>query len=118
MPQNHPEELSVLRSTALNATGTTTSTAQTYVSGWQVTNTNAAARYLKLYDKATAASSSDTPLLTIALPATSTVNYSIPGSIRFALGLSARCVTGVADNDNTGAGASEVYTHVFYKVRP
>lgn len=117
MAQNHPEELSVARSTAFNATGTTTATSQAFVAGWQVTNTNAAARYLKLYNKATAATEADTPVITIHLPSTSTVNYSIPGSIRFSAGLSIRCVTGVADNDTTGAGAGEVYTHVFYKVR-
>lgn len=117
MPQNHPEELTVLRSIALGATGTTTATTACDVVGWQVTNTNAAARFLKLYSKATAASSADAPLLTIALPASTTVNFSVPGGISFPLGLSARCVTGVADNDNTGASSGEVYTHVFYKVR-
>jgi hypothetical protein len=55
------------------------------------TNTNAAARYLKVYNKATAPTSSDTPIMTILLKPgeTTVVSGSFP-AIRVALGLGIR----------------------------
>ncbi|MDB5584298.1 MAG: hypothetical protein JWR80_9474 [Bradyrhizobium sp.] len=72
-----------------------------HVFGFSARATNA---YLKLYDKATAPSSSDTPLLgPLALPPGGFA-YDMPQGLKFTLGLGYRIVTGTADND-TGAVA-------------
>lgn len=79
---------------------------------WSVnaSNTNAAARFLKLYNKATApAVGTDVPVLTVPIPPGSTVQVS-PGStgIRFALGLGIAITASAADTDTTAVAAAEV----------
>jgi hypothetical protein len=115
--QNHPEELTVARSLAYNATGSTTTTASTSVCGWSLSNSGAAAIFLKLYNKATAATSADTPVVSILVPAGQTVSESIPGGIRFSAGLSIRSVTTAPDNGNTGAASGELLAQVFYGLK-
>lgn len=61
--------------------------------------------YLKLYDKATAPASTDTPKLTIAIPSSSGFALDFPQGVSFTAGLGYRLTTGSADND-TGAVAS------------
>lgn len=85
-----------------------------------VTNINAAVRYLKVYDKASAPSGSDTPKLRIVIPgATTGAGIVIPlpdAGVAFAAGISFRLVTGVADNDANGVAATEVVINgLFYK---
>jgi hypothetical protein len=63
-------------------------------------NAASAGRYLKLYDKATAPASTDTPRKTIYLPATTP--FAIDFDDYFTNGLGYRITTGSADND-TGA---------------
>ncbi len=73
-------------------------------------NTSASARYLKLFNKASAPTvGTDIPLLTITLPANSTtpINFGVQG-FRPALGI-AYSITGLAvDNDTTAILANEV----------
>lgn len=76
---------------------------------WAINLNNAAAlRYLKLYDKATAATSADTPTMTIPLfPGIPTpLKFDEAG---FAAGCSARATTGFADLDNVDPSANEVF---------
>nr|WP_298658023.1 hypothetical protein [uncultured Flavobacterium sp.] len=67
--------------------------------------------YVKLYDKATAATASDTPvatfsLVTAAIGATQVHSFVLP--TYFSAGISVRAVTGFADNDNTNPGTAPI----------
>ena len=112
---NTPPEATIHRSLALANTGVSVTATATRVFGWTVTNAAAAIRYLKLYNKATAASSSDTPVFTIGIPTLQTVSFYPTGGVNFPLGLSVRCVTEAADNGTTGATTGDVLSHILYK---
>lgn len=82
-----------------------------------VNNLNAAARYLKLYDKATTpAPDTDNTLLRLVIPLapSSAVHIPYPGGIKFASGISYALVTGISDTDNTGVAASEHAVTIAY----
>lgn len=80
-----------------------------------VSNANAAARFLKLYDKATAPTAADTPIRTYYLPPLSLTPISIPDGIKFTTGISLRASTLVADNDNTAPTANDVVVNIGYQ---
>lgn len=70
-------------------------------------NSNASARYLKFYNASAAnvTVGTTTPVATIALKGQDTTY--IP-RMRFSVACSIAAVTGIADNDTTGAGTNEV----------
>ena len=77
--------------------------------------------YVKLYDKATAASEADTPIHRTGVPAnaTSTLgagNNKGPWPVYIALtnGLSVRAVTGIADNSDSAVTTAENYINVYW----
>jgi hypothetical protein len=79
-------------------------------------NINAAIRYLKVYNKATAAAETDTPILTIPLPASgAAVTWSLLQGFVFSAGISIRSTTGIADNDVGAPSASETIVHILYR---
>lgn len=80
-----------------------------------VSNANGAARFLKLYDMATAPTSSDTPIRTYYLPPSSLTHLSIPDGIKFTVGISLRASTLVADNDNTAPATNDVVVNIGYQ---
>lgn len=80
-----------------------------------VINTGAAVRFVKLYDKATAPTSADTPTHTIAVPAGGSQTIQPDAGIPFANGISMRASTLVADADNTGPGANEVLVNAGWR---
>lgn len=78
------------------------------------TNTGAGAAFVKLYNKATAPTSSDVPAMILPVPAAVS---GVPGActlpigfsgFRFALGLGIRITGAVADNDTTAVAAGQV----------
>ena len=82
-------------------------------------NTNAAARWLKLYN-ATAANvtvGTTTPVATYYLPASGAnpVKIDIPHGLRFDTAITAAATTGVADNDTGAPGANDVVVVIGYK---
>lgn len=79
-----------------------------------VSNANAAARFLKLYDKATAPTASDTPIRTYYLPPLSLTPIPVPDGINFVNGISLRASTLVADSDNTAPSANDVIVNIGY----
>ena len=79
-----------------------------------MSNANAAIRYVKLYDKATAPTSSDTPIRTYLLPPSSTVVVPVTDGIDFVNGISIRASTGVADSNNTAPTANDVIVNIGY----
>ena len=73
-------------------------------------NTNAATRYVKFYNKASAPTvGTDVPVLTIAVPTNGTVqaNMGVLGH-RFATGIAIAITTGAADSDTGAVAANEV----------
>lgn len=106
--------LSVYRSIAIVNTGLVAKDSPGQIYAIQACNLNATVRYLKIYDKATAATEADTPVLTIALPAGTLPQFAIPQGIKFTTGISVRVTTGLADNDNGAPTAGETILNIAY----
>lgn len=71
-------------------------------------NSTATVTYLKFYDKATAPTvGTDTPALTLALPASAVFNYDL-GGIAFATGIGYGLTTVAADNGTTAPAAGAI----------
>lgn len=81
----------------------------------QAHNLNAAVRYLKIYDKATAATGADTPKFTIALPTGALPPIVFPLGAEFLLGISVRGSVELADNGATSPTASETIVNLTYR---
>lgn len=86
----------------------------------QACNINAAVRYIKLYDKATAPTcGTDVPVYRLLIP----VNNCTPpiplggtnNQAQYSLGLGYCVVTGITDADNTSVAASEILWNICYK---
>lgn len=72
-------------------------------------NAAAAARYLKIYDKESAPTvGTDTPKLTITLPASTAFTIDFPTPVEFRAGIAYALTTGVADNDTGALTAADV----------
>jgi hypothetical protein len=82
--------------------------------GWQLGNNGAAAAYVKLYNKATAPTQADTPLLTIRIPAGGAVTFTSAIGVGFTAGISARGVTAPADNSVAAPAANDLVVALFY----
>lgn len=107
--------LNTFRSLALADAGVVVAAQKSILCGWSITNINAAIRFVKLYNKATAAAAADTPVLVIGIPPGATVSQSIPNGILFPAGISARGVTTIPDAGATGNAANEIVTQLFYQ---
>lgn len=84
--------------------------------GYYLHNNAATVRYIKFYNKATAPTvGSDTPTLTIPLPAGAAAHVEFTEGISFATGIGAGATTGVADNDTGAPSANDVVVNIFYK---
>lgn len=86
-----------------------------------VTNLNAAARYLKLYDKATAPTvGTDVPVWTILIPGTATAGVGagivipVDLGLGFANGIGIALTTGVATADTGAVAANEIVVNLGY----
>ncbi len=99
-----------------NATSVKASAGTLYVI--MTMNLNAAVRYLKLYNKASAPTvGTDTPVLTMPIPASTTgagfvINLD-PGA-DFSLGIALALTTGVTDADTAAVAANEIFVHLVY----
>ena len=104
----------------LNSAATTNATSVKATAGnlYSVTasNINAAARYLKLYNKASAPTvGTDVPVLTIPIPATGVVNIAFgTQGFRFSAGIAFALTTGNADSDTAAVAASEIKVMLAY----
>jgi hypothetical protein len=108
---------SIVSAGSTNATVAKASAGQVY--NIQVSNTNAAARYLKLYNKATAPTvGTDTPVWRMAIPGnTAGAGFIVnadPG-IAFGTGISYALTTGAADSDTGAVAANEILVNISYK---
>lgn len=81
-------------------------------------NLNAAARYLKLYNKASAPTvGTDTPVHTLLLPGnTAGAGFVLPivGGISFSTGIAFALTTGIADSDTGAVAANEIVVNIGY----
>ena len=81
----------------------------------QACNINAAVRYLKIYNKASAPTcGTDTPVMRFVLPVNNCVTASWPTGAGFSTGLGYCIVTGIADADNTATAANEQTVQLTY----
>lgn len=107
----------VISAASTNATSVKASAGQVY--GWYATNVNAAARYLKLYNKASSPTvGTDTPVMTIAIPgntagAGGAVEFS--NGIAFGTGIALAITTGVADANTGAVAADEIVINLIWK---
>lgn len=100
-----------------NATSVKGSAGQVY--SVQLFNTNASARYFKLYNKATAPSvGSDTPVKTLTIPGSTTgaglvLNWD--KGLAFSTGIAFALTTGATDADTGAVAANELIVGLDYK---
>lgn len=106
----------VISAATTNATSVKASAGQVF--GWFASNVNAAARYLKLYNKASAPTvGSDTPVMTILIPGNTAgagTNIEYTNGIAFATGIALALTTGVADADTGAVAANELVVNLLY----
>jgi len=103
-----------LSAASTNATSVKASAGQVF--GYYLFNANAATRYLKLYNKASAPTvGTDTPVATIPIPAGAAANVEFTQGVAFATGIALALTTGVADADTGAVAANEVVVNLFYK---
>lgn len=100
-----------------NATSVKASAGQVF--GIYAHNTNAAVRYLKLYNKASAPTvGTDTPVLTLPIPGnTAGAGFVLEQSngIAFATGIALALTAGVGDSDTGAVAANEIVVNLVYK---
>ena len=109
-------EYSVARNLDVDESGDLLITGNRVLFGYFISNKNAAAIYVKFYNKATAPTvGTDTPLLTLSIPAASAANQEFLGGIPFSLGIGMGATTAGADADVGAPAASDVIVNVLYK---
>ena len=99
-----------------NATSVKASAGQVY--SVMVTNTNAAVRYFKLYNKASAPTvGTDTPVQVYAIPGATTgggFTLTLPVGTAFATGIAFATTSGAADTDTGAVALSEILVNLTY----
>jgi hypothetical protein len=101
----------VLSAASTNATSLKGSAARLY--GYALTNTSAALKYVKFYNKATAPTvGTDTPVKTIAIPAGQCVVVTSDVGVAFSTGLGLAITGAAADNDATAVAANDVIANI------
>jgi len=104
---------------AATTNGTNVKASLGTIYGVQVINTNAAVRYLKFYDKATAPSvGSDVPVKVITIPGNTAgagAVIAFPVGVAFLVGISFALTTGAPDSDTGAVAANEIIVNLDYK---
>lgn len=104
----------VYRNINLGVTGVNAKTSAGTLYGYALFNSGSAVRYVKIYNTAIAPTASDTPVMTLLLPAGSGANVSIDRGLTFSAGIGLRASTGVTDADTGAPGTNEVIAQVWY----
>lgn len=105
---------SIYRNLDAQTTGAMVKAAPGQLYGWQIKNAAAAVRFVKIYNKATAPTGADTPLLTIGLAAGGDSVLFLPQGARFSAGISIRGTQLVADADATAPAANDIVVNLFW----
>lgn len=101
------------RNLDVQITGSIIKAAKGQVFDLHICNQAAAARFVKLYDKATAPTASDTPLRTYSIPASTTLSLAVTtAGIEFTSGISIRGTVLLADSDNTAPTANDIVVNI------
>ena len=96
-----------------NATSTKASAGQLY--GWVLSNTTAATKYFKLFNKASAPTvGTDTPYMTIPVPPNACVAVEFRSGIKFSTGIAFAITGAVGDTDTTAVAAGDVVVTLLY----
>lgn len=104
----------LISAASTNATNVKSSAGNVY--GLSISNTNAAARFFKLYDKSSAPTvGTDVPKRTIQIPANATVICAFPVGLSFANGIGFSTNTGIADADTGAVGLNDLSLDLDYK---
>lgn len=107
----------VTTASSTNATSAKGSAGVLY--GFVIINTNAAARFFKFYNKASAPTvGSDTPLFTVGIPGTTTgggVVVPLPNGIAFSTGIAWATTSAYGDADTGAITAGDLTGAIFYK---
>lgn len=106
--------------TRLIAAGSTNATSvrntRAELVGWYVQNAAASARFLKLYNKASAPTvGTDTPLMTIPIAAGGNSFAYMEDGIAFSTGLALATTNLVADSDTTALTANDLVVNLFWR---
>lgn len=119
MPGFDSQRPYVLTNLDVDETATADITRPCTLKGIIASNKNAATLYLKLYNKASAATvGTDTPLLTIGIGVTGTIQSGIinfPDGIAFSAGISLGATTAAAVADTGAPGASDLLVTLLYE---
>lgn len=108
--------LLIYRNLDLDEAGQAVKAAPGYLYGYHLFNAAGAARYVKLYNSAAAPTvGTDTPALTLLVPAGGSVSAEFPAGIGFSAGIGAGATTGVADNNAGAPAANDVTVNLFYR---
>lgn len=102
------------RNLSLGVTGQIIKAFKGQIFSLYMSNTASSAVFVKLYDKATAPTASDTPTHTLTLQANQSVAWGVTDGIAFITGISARASTVVTDADNTAPSTNQVVINVEY----
>jgi len=106
----------IYRDIDLDETGISVKGSAGQIYGWFMHNKAASTLYVKFYNSSGAPTvGTDTPILTIPIPAGASANVEFLGGIACSSGIGIGCTTGVADNDTGAPGANEMIVNVFYK---
>lgn len=101
---------------AASTNGTSLKASAGMIYGISISNTNAAARYFKIYNKASSPTvGTDTPVMTIQVPATSTVIRAFPVGLALSTGIAYAATGAMGDSDTTAIGAGDLSMDIDYK---
>lgn len=108
----------LISAASTNSNNIKSSAGQLY--GFIITNINASARFVKLYNKASAPTiGTDTPVMTLQIPGNSSgsgmVAAEFVSGIAFGTGIGIGITANVADTDTTAISANDVIVNLFYK---
>lgn len=103
----------LLAAATTNATVVKASAGQLYA--YYIFNASAAAKFVKLYNKATAPTvGTDTPIITLPIAAGAAVSLDVNEGIPFSAGIGLAITGAVADADVTAVAANDVIVNLFY----
>lgn len=82
--------------------------------GYSISNTNAAWRYVKLHNLATAPVAGASVFMTIGIPPNGVREIAIDGGVGFSTGIGISTVTGSADADTTAVALGDLVIDIFF----
>ncbi len=103
------------RNLSLGITGQIVKASKGQVFDITLTNNASSLRYVKMYDKVTAALSTDIPIRTYTILANSNLVLNLTeAGIEFLLGIGLRGTTGLADNDTGAPSTNDIVVNLGY----